>query len=227
VKVVPLKRRSQRNLATCALAAGAALALAAPAASAAPSAPAGSAGISSNTLRTTAAAIGTKVVRGRLGLAVVPRFPVGAKADGSPVGTVRLRNYGWGNYCIQQGGRNGSRTLFEACANSGAAFNSQAWTIYDESNGWYELVNVATGLCLDADNNHLTSGAAVQTWFCNGQQQQHWGMSIKLNYAQRIKNKAAYNYQNNDRFLLDTQSNLQRLWSDGGTSDVNQYWLMI
>ncbi|MEU2866957.1 RICIN domain-containing protein [Streptomyces mirabilis] len=148
-----------------------------------------------------------------------------ASAD-SPVGTFRLKNYGWGNYCVAATGGIGTRTALAPCANT----DSQKWTIYpkgDEGTGgtWYEAVNVATGLCLDADANNLTGGAAVQTWTCNGTGQQRWGFTMNVNYTQHIKNLEAYRLSYNDRFLLDMDSNLQRVWSDSGSN--NQYWTWI
>lgn len=148
-----------------------------------------------------------------------------ASAD-TAVGTFRLKNYGWGNYCIAATGGIGARTALAPCANT----DSQKWTIYpegDEGMGgtWYEAVNVATGLCLDADANNLTGGAAVQTWTCNGEGQQRWGFTMNVNYTQHIKNLQAYRTNWNDRFLLDMDGSQQRVWSDSGSN--NQYWTWI
>lgn len=164
--------------------------------------------------------------------AVAPAVPKGVRMPtATPVGTFRLKNYGWGNYCLSiTSTANGSRTALAQCANSGQAYLNQAWTVYPEggdgeSGTWYEAVNEASGLCLDGDANNLTGGAVVQTWYCNNHTNQRWGFAMNLNYTQHIVNLDAYEYQNNDRFLLDMSSNLQRLWSYSGSA--NQYWSWI
>jgi hypothetical protein len=73
--------------------------------------------------------------------------------------------------------------------------------------------------------SNLTGGAAVQTWSCNNNDNQRWGFTMNLNYTQHIKNLDAYNDGWNDRFLLDMDTNLQRLWSDSGSN--NQYWTWV
>ncbi|WP_104815367.1 RICIN domain-containing protein [Kitasatospora sp. MMS16-BH015] len=148
-----------------------------------------------------------------------------ASAD-TPVGTFRLKNYGWGNYCVAATGGIGARTALAPCADTA----SQKWTIYPvggagESGTWYVAVNAGNGLCLDGDVHNLTGGAAVQTWSCNNNTNQRWGFTMNLNYTQHIKNLDAYTDGWNSRFLLDMDTNLQRLWADNGAN--NQYWAWI
>lgn len=145
-----------------------------------------------------------------------------ASAD-TAVGTFRLKNAGWGNYCVADTG-GGNRTALSPCANTA----SQQWTIYpagDEGMGgtWYNAVNVATGLCLSADQNNLRGGAVVWTKACDGGGQDRWGFRMNVNY--NIKNLEAYRSYLNDRFLLDMDGSQQRVWSD--SSSNNQYWTWI
>jgi hypothetical protein len=142
----------------------------------------------------------------------------------SPVGTFILKNEGWG-YCLT--GFNagpGYATSISPC--NGSAL--QKWTTYpigDEGFGggpYYEVVNVATGLCLSTDGNE-TGGARVETDNCNSGEDQRWGAKMQLSYYQHLKNLGAYSQSWNDRFQLDMNTYpFQRLWSQN--SSPNQVW---
>jgi hypothetical protein len=165
-------------------------------------------------------------------VAALVAVPTSAQADDS-LGTFRIQNSGWTGgsgkpMCLWGAGGNGARTYIQKCSSD----SHDEWTFYPiggggQSGSWYELVNVATGLCLDADANNLTGGAVVQAWGCNQSWQQRWRFTPRTNYYQRVANLAgdAANSWANDRFYLDMDASYQRLWSSDSSS--NQFWSMF
>ncbi|MFC1414112.1 RICIN domain-containing protein [Streptacidiphilus sp. N1-12] len=165
-------------------------------------------------------------------LAALVAVPASARADDS-LGTFKIQNSGWTGgsktpMCLWGAGGNGARTYVQKCSND----NHDRWTFYPigsagQPGSWYELVNVATGECLDADANNLTGGAQVQSWGCNQAYQQRWRFTPRTNYYQRVANLGgdAANSWANDRFYLDMDAQYQRLWSSDSSN--NQLWSMF
>ncbi|MFI1979690.1 MULTISPECIES: family 20 glycosylhydrolase [Streptomyces] len=52
--------------------------------------------------------------------------------------------------------------------------NNQKWTLTEQSDGSYTLVNVASGLCADVSGGSLSAGAPVVQWTCTGGTNQRW-----------------------------------------------------
>jgi len=167
---------------------------------------------------------------------VTPVKVRGIQPTAQPVGSFVVMNQWWGSGCMGDGYYSpGYQAVTTVCNFSNPNGSGQLWDIYPigaEGNGgtWYEVVNHLTGLCLDADANHLRSnGDHVQTWYCNNESQQRWGFTMTTNYTQRWVNMAAYEIWLNDTFLMDSDisnpyasyQHIQLWQSVGGT---NQYW---
>jgi hypothetical protein len=96
-----------------------------------------------------------------LGLGLAVTAPAHA-ATGFPI-----RNTGNG-YCLQTTGGTadiGSPVVQEPCTTTGIGFIQQSWTFNHLSDGTEQIVNLATGNCLDARGG-AASGTPVQQWTC-------------------------------------------------------------
>ena len=72
------------------------------------------------------------------------------------------------------------------------------------------IVNTATGMCLEAPWNDYSSGVDLRVWSCDGSDEQEWNFAWDGNIEHLDSGKN-----------LDTHSDLS-LWSDDGTS--TQVW---
>jgi hypothetical protein len=69
---------------------------------------------------------------------------------------------------------NGTPVVISDCVSDGSDGDTQFWK-FDRPSG--NLVNVGSNKCLDVLNANRDSGARVQLWDCNGQDQQRWTWS--------------------------------------------------
>ncbi len=75
--------------------------------------------------------------------------------------------------CLEAGKKQGSRAKRDNCDGSGR----QRWQLKPVEGGAYQLVNEATGDCLDVDHRGKNDGAAIQSWGCNKGENQRWAVS--------------------------------------------------
>lgn len=53
---------------------------------------------------------------------------------------------------------------------------NQRWILQTDVNGWFNLVNAQSRLCLDVTGASTADGAPAQQWYCNGGANQQWGL---------------------------------------------------
>jgi hypothetical protein len=157
-----------------------------------------------------------------------------AKAGVRPAGflVTEIRNEQSGR-CLdaptQQLGIDGNKIQLWDCFNDIKAHGNQWWIPVFTTSGYTEIVNVASGLCLDADNSRgFVNGAIVQEWACfddsTGHPNQWW------NYGPIGFSTILPNLWGSGAKLLDaaTQSidrngTLVQIWQSLGAA--NQRWL--
>ena len=81
---------------------------------------------------------------------------------------------------------------------------NQSWTLTQQPDGSYTLVNAYSGLCADDDGGFTTAGTSVIQWTCTGNSNQHWTLAKAASGGYTITNV-------NSGLLLTTSSA-----SDGG-----------
>lgn len=156
------------------------------------------------------------------------------QADLTYMGQYHIVN-NWASGCLDDGAAYpGYDAYVPICGNSLA----QTWWLYGNGNGWYEVVNVLSGLCLDADTNTINrDGTKVQTWYCNQSAQQTWSFNrLDLGIRQQIFNELALDdwnpwgsnpaYDTLDMDISNPYSNQRKaqLWHN--LQGSNQYWYL-
>ncbi|MET7757761.1 RICIN domain-containing protein [Streptomyces sp. NPDC005389] len=75
-------------------------------------------------------------------------------------------------------------TQFVTWTPSGGA--NQTWRFTQQADGSYEIVNLASGLCADAEGASTAAGARVIQWTCNGASNQRWKVTRQANGMYKV-----------------------------------------
>ena len=100
---------------------------------------------------------------------------------------------------------------------------NQRWILVGAVNGFYNLVNTQSRLCLDVTGASQDDGAPTQQWFCNGAANQLWAVHFDGHFYQI--------WSGNSRKCLDVRNGshadhaIVQQWECNGTAA--QRWLAV
>jgi hypothetical protein len=115
---------------------------------------------------------------------------------------------------------------------------TQEWTLHTQGNGYFTMVNVQSGFCLDDPWGNgaasrtvpQTQGTSAMLWQqpCNGNAAQNWKFLPQSNGYFVVENQAATNNGSPmviDDYYGEATSGLQ-MWLDTANGQAPQNWLL-
>ena len=107
--------------------------------------------------------------------------------------------------------------------------NAQKWELTLDNDGYYNIVNVESGLYLDAQSGGTSNGTRLQTWSGNGTCAQKWSIQLKkagyeiLNKcsSKAIDIPSALAYNGNRLHIWDANNSGAQIWDIVSTNNDN------
>jgi Ricin-type beta-trefoil lectin domain len=131
---------------------------------------------------------------GRLGrlaaaaaVAIVASLAVPAAAHAAEPTRIEFVNDGSGK-CLDVRSEDGSYTLGARIQQYKCKYpdGNQYWDLTPAGNGYYNVFNVQSGLCLDVTGGGTADGTPTQQWYCNNTPNQQWNLDYQGEFVRLI-----------------------------------------